>query len=186
MFWRQIEALCPTDNTVERGSAHRLPVCSGTESTGRQTPHPFGPSGSRGNGHDILTMWTAAATRTPCLVESKKNGRTYENTSKVCRNAPRPAERTFTLPSGKSLSGCTISPETAGADVGVGEDVAVDVGSGVGGSIAPPTIRSANPITPTPKALPRDPCAKRTRLIRPSADHPMIAKAADRLPLSVP
>ena len=111
MFWRQIEALCPTDNTVERGSAHGLPVCPGTESTGRQTPHPFGPSGSRGNGHDILTMWTAAATRTPCLVESKKNGRTYENTSKVCRNAPLPAERTFTLATGRESldSGMTLA-----------------------------------------------------------------------------
>ena len=75
----------------------------------------------------------------------------------------------------ENSSGCTISPETAGADVGVGEDVAVDVGSGVGGSIAPPTIRSANPITPTPKALARDPSAKRRGLIRPSTDHPMIA-----------
>ena len=75
----------------------------------------------------------------------------------------------------ENSSGCTISPETAGADVGVGEDVAVDVGSGVGGSIAPPTTRSANPITPTPKALARDPSAKRRGLIRPSTDHPMIA-----------
>ena len=54
------------------------------------------------NSHDILTMWpAAAATRTPCLVESKKNGRTYENTSKVCRNAPGRAARPFTLASGR-------------------------------------------------------------------------------------
>ena len=57
--------------------------------------------GIGGNGHDILTMWPAAATRTPCLVESKKNGRTYENTSKVCRNAPGRAARPFTLATGR-------------------------------------------------------------------------------------
>ena len=59
----------------------------------------------------FMTAWPAAATHTPCLVESKKNGRTYENTSKVCRNAPRPAERTFTLATGRESldSGMTLA-----------------------------------------------------------------------------
>ena len=36
-------------------------------------------------------------------------------------------------------------------------------------------MNSAHPITPTPKALARDPSAKRNGLISPSTDHPMIA-----------
>ena len=57
--------------------------------------------GLGGNGDDMLVMWPAAATRTPSLVESKKNGRTYENTSKVCRNAPGRVARPFTLATGR-------------------------------------------------------------------------------------
>ena len=66
--------------------------------------------------HDILTMWPAAATRTRCLVESKKNGRTYENTSKVCRNALQPTERTFTLATGRESldSGMTLASTPMG------------------------------------------------------------------------
>ena len=56
-----------------------------------------------------------------------------------------------------------------------GAGLVAGVSSDSGSSIEPPTMNSANPITPTPKALPRDPSAKRTGLIRPSADHPMIA-----------
>ena len=56
-----------------------------------------------------------------------------------------------------------------------GAGLVAGVSSDSGSSIEPPTMNSANPITPTPKALPRDPCAKRNGLIRPSTDHPMIA-----------
>ena len=67
------------------------------------------------------------------------------------------------------LAPLPISSPIAGAGLVAG------VSSDSGSSIEPPTMNSANPITPTPKALPRDPCAKRNGLIRPSTDHPMIA-----------